>query len=176
MKIKLLLYFLLLLMVFQFCSRNREGNVSELQIRETREALVGVNRLLVQKDKEKIRTYMQHNNLSLKETSSGLWYGIIKQGSGPKVKENMQVTLKYKISLLDGTVCYNSDSLGVKQFRVGKGGFESGLEEGVLLLNEGSSALFIMPPHLAHGLPGDGNKIPARSIIIYEIELIKAVP
>jgi FKBP-type peptidyl-prolyl cis-trans isomerase FkpA len=176
MKIKLILSFLLLLMVFQYCSRNREGNVSELEIRETKEALVGANRLLVQKDKEKIMAYMQHNNLSLKETTSGLWYAIIKQGSGPGVKENMQVTLKYKVSLLNGTVCYSSDSLGVKQFRVGKGGVESGLEEGVLLLNEGSRALFILPPHLAHGLPGDGNKIPARSIIIYEIELLKAVP
>ena len=64
-----------------------------------------------------------------------------------------------------------------KQFRIGQGGVESGLEEGVLLLlHEGDKATFIMPPHLAHGLPGDGNRIPARSIIVYEVELVKVEP
>ena len=31
---------------------------------------------------------------------------------------------------------------------------------------------FIMPPHKAHGLLGDLHKIPARSIIIYNVEII----
>ena len=83
------------------------------------------------------------------------------------------VTLAYDVSLLDGTHCYGSDSLGFKQFRVGQGGVESGLEEGILMLNKGSKAIFIMPPHLAHGLTGDGDQIPARSVIVYHVELIK---
>jgi FKBP-type peptidyl-prolyl cis-trans isomerase len=49
---------------------------------------------------------------------------------------------------------------------------ESGLEEGILLLREGDKAKFILPPHLAHGLLGDDNKIPARSIIVYDLELL----
>jgi FKBP-type peptidyl-prolyl cis-trans isomerase FkpA len=56
---------------------------------------------------------------------------------------------------------------------VGRGGVESGLEEGILLLNEGGRAQFIMPPHLAHGLIGDDNQIPSRSIILYEIEVVE---
>ena len=40
-------------------------------------------------------------------------------------------------------------------------------------MHEGDKARFIMPPHLAHGLLGDNHKIPARAIIIYEVELIK---
>jgi FKBP-type peptidyl-prolyl cis-trans isomerase len=49
---------------------------------------------------------------------------------------------------------------------------ESGLEEGILLLQEGDKARFIMPPHLAHGLIGDRDKIPARATIIYDLELV----
>jgi FKBP-type peptidyl-prolyl cis-trans isomerase len=176
MMIKLLFPFAVMLLFFQCCSRNREGNITEKEIRETEEALIGANRLLVQKDREKIVSYMQQHDLKLKETASGLWYVITRQGSGAEVKENMLVTLNYKVSLLDYTKCYGSDSLGVKQFRVGKGGVESGLEEGMLMLNEGSKALFLMPPHLAHGFPGDGNKIPPRSIIVYDIELLKVEP
>ena len=111
----------------------------------------------------------------MKETSSGLWYAIT-PGAGryKNVQTGMLVTLKYRVSLLNGNICYNSDSLGVKQFIVGKGGVESGLEEGILLLKQGDKALFIMPPHLAHGLQGDGNKIPQRAIIVYDVDLLKA--
>ena len=85
----------------------------------------------------------------------------------------MVATINYSISLLDGTECYNSDDSGPRQFKIGQGGVESGLEEGILFMHEGDKARFIMPPHLAHGLLGDNHKIPARAIIIYEVELIK---
>jgi FKBP-type peptidyl-prolyl cis-trans isomerase len=170
------LYLIAFLLVFQFCSGNREKKVSDAEIRETEEALIGANRILVKKDREKILSYVRSNNLTMKETPTGLWYGIERYGFGVKSQENAVVTLKYTVSLLDGTVCYDSDSLGVKQFRLGKGGVESGLEEGVLLLHVGDKATFIMPPHLAHGLQGDGNKIPARSVILYNVILLKVEP
>ena len=40
------------------------------------------------------------------------------------------------------------------------------------MLKKGSKARFILPPHLAHGLIGDENRIPARAIIIYDIEVL----
>jgi FKBP-type peptidyl-prolyl cis-trans isomerase len=167
---------LAVLLLFQFCSGKKENRLSEQEIREAEEALVGANRILVKKDRERIMAYVRRNNLTMKETQTGLWYGIERSGFGVKSHENALVTLKYKVSLLDGTVCYDSDSLGVKQFRLGKGGVESGLEEGVLLLRVGDKVTFIMPPHLAHGLQGDGNKIPPRSIIVYDVILLKVEP
>lgn len=169
---------LLIVAVFLFlsCSRKQEPAISEADFRKTEEALIGANRLLIQKDKEKILEYMKRHQLSLTETESGLWYAINHKGSGYQAEAGNLVTLAYEVSLLDGTSCYDSDSLGLKQFVVGKGGVESGLEEGILLLNEGSKALFIMPPHMAHGVPGDGNRIPARSILVYQVELIKVEP
>jgi len=172
-KISLLVFLSVFLMQ---CSQRREKGPTEQEIRETEEALIGANRMLLQKDKEKIEDYIQEQHLTMQESESGLWYGITEPGTGARVKENLLVTLKYYVDLLNGTHCYSSDSLGYKQFRVGKGGVESGLEEGVLLLNEGSKAVFILPPHLAHGLTGDGNKIPARSVIVYHVELLKVEP
>jgi FKBP-type peptidyl-prolyl cis-trans isomerase len=97
----------------------------------------------------------------------------MEQGEGRKAKEGFWATINYKVYLLEGTECYSSDNDGPKTFQIGRGGVEAGLEEGILLLNEGARAKFIMPPHLAHGLPGDGHKIPARAIIIYEVELVR---
>ncbi len=120
--------------------------------------------------------YNDQHSLHLKESETGLWFKIDKTGHGKTASDGWQITLKYKVSLLDGTLCYSSDLQGPKKFTVGKGGVESGLEEGVKMLREGDRALFVLPPHLADGLPGDGNKIPARSIIVYEVEVLKLEP
>jgi FKBP-type peptidyl-prolyl cis-trans isomerase FkpA len=153
--------------------RRQEKKVSEEEYRRTKEAMVGVNRILVKKDMERIKAYVSRHNWDMQQTASGLWYMIVVQGHGKTISTGETVTLNYRLELLDGTLCYASDSLGPKRFRVGQGGVESGLEEGVLLLKEGSKARFIMPPHLAYGLTGDGNCIPARSVIMYEVEVIR---
>lgn len=169
-------YWILLLPLLQFCSDKKEHKPLNADVRKTQEALIGANRILVQKDRARIMAYVRQNNLTMKESPSGLWYGIERYGFGMKSQENARVTLKYQVSLLDGTLCYDSDSLGTKQFILGRGGVESGLEEGVMLLRVGDKAKFILPPHLAYGLQGDGNKIPARSIIIYKVILLKVEP
>ncbi|NPA37229.1 MAG: peptidylprolyl isomerase [Chlorobi bacterium] len=140
--------------------------------RVTRQMLMNVNKKLVDKDAAKIKKYADSLGLSMQTTKTGLWYMIKKEGEGEKAKKGRVVTLEYKVSLLDGTECYNSENDGLKVFEVGHGGVESGLEEGVLMLNKGAEAVFILPPYLAHGLLGDENKIPARSSIVYEVKVL----
>ncbi len=175
MKINLLIIACLFSLVWS-CNRHREPAYSAKEYAETEKALIGANRLLLKKDKEKIIAYADQHNLDMVESQSGLWYRIDKTGHGDTASIGKQITLKYTVSLLNGTLCYSSDSLGPKQFTVGRGGVESGLEEGVAMLREGDRAVFIMPPHLAQGLPGDGDKIPARSIIVYKVEVLKLEP
>ena len=176
MKYRFLIIFLLLPVLLIGCRDKGKKEYNEETVRDTERALVGANRILVKRDQEKIKAYIARHGLNLSETTSGLWVGIYRQGNGDRAESGMLATLRYKVFLLDGTKCYDSDSLGVKQFMIGQGGVESGLEEGILLLREGDKAHFIMPPHLAHGLPGDGNKIPARAIIVYDVELINVQP
>ncbi len=133
---------------------------------------MNVNKKLVNHDVEQIKKYVDSLGINAKTTQTGLWYFISSEGEGPKAEKRQIITLKYKVLLLDGTVCYNSDKDGLKVFEVGHGGVESGLEEGVLMLNKGSKAIFILPPYLAHGLLGDDNKIPVRSPIVYEVEVL----
>jgi FKBP-type peptidyl-prolyl cis-trans isomerase FkpA len=162
---------LVILLLFTGC-RKEEKQVTGDEYRRTREALVGANRILVKKDNERIRAFVRRNNWNMQQTPTGLWYMIIREGNGRSARTGDMITLAYRLKLLDGTLCYTSDSLGPKRFRIGQGGVESGLEEGVLLLKKGDSARLILPPHLAHGLTGDGNRIPARSVILYEIEIV----
>lgn len=153
------------------CKREKP-TVSEKEYAETKKQLIEVNKILVRKDQQIIKGYVERHGLDMTESGTGLWYHIIEKGNGEASREGLLATIDYKISLLDGSECYNSAKDGLKTFTIGRGGVESGLEEGILMLNAGGKAKFIMPPHLAHGLPGDGNKIPARAIIIYDVELL----
>lgn len=165
-----ILLFVTLLMLFTSCKmQEKEKNKNR---RVSNEDLISANRYLVGQDAEAIKGYIERNDLVLEETRTGLWYRIDSLGNGNMVVKGNIIQLDYNIYLLDGTKVYSSAQDGVKEFKVGQGGVESGLEEGVLLLQERTKATFIMPPHLAHGLVGDDNLIPPRATIIYEVEVI----
>lgn len=137
------------------------------------ENLLKANKGLVSKDQENIEAYVEVQGWQMNKTKSGLWYQIIDDKSTEQAQKGQTAHLRYQVSLLSGEICYSSDSTGIKQFKIGQGGIESGLEEGILFLSEGDAARFIMPPHLAHGLLGDENKIPPRTTIVYNVELLK---
>jgi FKBP-type peptidyl-prolyl cis-trans isomerase len=80
--------------------------------------------------------------------------------------------LRYSVWLITGDEIYNSDRDGLKEFMIGRGGVESGLGEGILLLRVGDRAKFIIPSHLGFGLLGDQDKVPPKSTLIYDLELV----
>jgi len=154
------------------CDKKGKEAVHETP-KEHQETLVRINKYLVGKDADIIRGYIRRRNWTMNVSETGLWHMIYEKGKGPAAKTGQIATLTYKVWLLDGTLCYSSETHEPKKFRIGKGGVERGLEEGILLLHEGDKARFIMPPHLAYGLMGDDDKIPPRSIILYEVQLVQ---
>jgi len=43
----------------------------------------------------------------------------------------------------------------------------------LMLMQEKERAVLIFPPHLAHGIIGDGENIPPRSILVYDIKILE---
>jgi len=168
--IKTQVFFVILLLLIACNNKEHRHNITTRQAKKT---LKGVNKYLAQDDEDVMVGYARRMGWDMKIDSTGMLYQIYKKGSGEKAKKLKFITLNYTVSLLDGTICYSSDSTGVLKFRILQGGKESGLEYGVLKLREGDKARFIMPPFLAHGILGDENKIPPRSIIIYNIEVLE---
>ncbi len=137
-----------------------------------KEEMVDLNRYLVQKDREIIGNYIERKGLKMTESPTGFWYMIENGGSGNLFKDNDIIKMNYDCSLLDGTKCYSSGTLGPKEIILGKSEVEQGMNEGLRLLKPGARAVFILPPFLAYGFVGDGKKIPPRSIIIYEVSIL----
>ncbi len=149
--------------------RVKKQNVSEKEINESLEK---ANRYLLVQEAEFINDYIERHGLSVIQTGTGLRYQIVNQGEGELIKEGDVVSLEYETRLLNGDLIYSSKNDGVKTFLVGRGGVESGLEEAILKLRKNSTAVLILPAHLAHGLIGDGNKVPARAALVYRIKVI----
>ena len=159
------------IIIFSSCDRNkdRQAKSRRQKFLERKEPMMNANRMLVRKDHEIIESYVKRRGWNMTLLENGLWYDIYEKTDKQKVENRDIITIHFTVSLLDGTLCYDSDSLGPKTFKVGQSDVEHGLQEGVLLMREGEKAKFIMPPFLAHGLLGDEKKIPPRSIILYDV-------
>jgi len=134
--------------------------------------MADLNRYLVQKDRERIENYIERRDLKMTESPTGLWYHIRSEGNGNFLTDNERIVMEYNCSLLDGTICYSSEESGPEEVLIGRSEMTAGLNQGLRMLKPGGEAVFIIPPYLAYGLKGDGNKIPARSVIVYEIRII----
>jgi FKBP-type peptidyl-prolyl cis-trans isomerase FkpA len=136
--------------------------------------MAALNKYLVQKDRERIKNYIERKNLVMNESPTGLWYQIIVEGTGNAFTDNNKVIFDYECSLLDGTKCYSSKEMGPKEVILGKSNIEPGLIEGIRLLKPGAQAIFIIPPYLAYGLLGDRKMIPSRAVIVYYVNIFPA--
>jgi len=170
MNINLLTFFFVVLSIVS-CNRNQGSEV--IGTKPGKNEMEDLNTYLVQKDRERIINYIERKNLVMKESPTGLWYQIIREGEGKEFTDNDKVVMEYECSLLDGTKCYTSDDLGPKELILGKSLMEPGLNEGLRLLKPGSEAMFIIPPYLAYGLLGDRKMIPSRAVIVYNVNILQ---
>lgn len=137
------------------------------------EQFIRANQYMQQRHQDHISAFLERVGWSAELTPSGLWIVVEKAGEGRRIVENSRVTYTFESTLLDGTPCYQSTSRDPKVITIGKGGVESGVEQGLQKLSEGAVAVFLIPPHLAHGNFGDREKIPGNSVLIYHLEVLK---
>lgn len=152
------------------CDQGIENKSDEKE--STNESLVKTNRYLLKSENNDIENYIRRHQWEMKETGSGLRIMIYKDGSGSTAEKGQMVEINYELLLITGDVVYSSQESGPMIFRIGYGGVESGLEEAILLMKKGDKAKLVIPSHLAHGFLGDDKKIPPRSTVIYDIEII----
>jgi FKBP-type peptidyl-prolyl cis-trans isomerase len=109
----------------------------------------------------------------MQSTGTGLRIEVYEKGTGRQSALKDTVSIAYKVFLLDGTLCYSADETHRLRFILGTGQQTSGLEEGLQLMQQGAKARMVVPKHLAYGMAGDENKIPAGSALYYEVTLLK---
>ncbi len=127
----------------------------------------------MKKEDALLQEYAKKNNLTVQKTPSGVYYQILKQGTGPVAKAGQTVSVNYNGTLLSGKLFDSSDKAGKPiEFPLGQGAVIPGWDEGIALLNKGSKAILLIPSPLAYGSRGAGADIPADSPLRFEVELV----
>jgi FKBP-type peptidyl-prolyl cis-trans isomerase len=98
-------------------------------------------------------------------------------GKGAVAKSGDNVRVHYVGTLLDGTKFDSSrDRNEPFDFPLGGGHVIAGWDEGVAGMRVGGLRKLIVPPDLAYGAQGAGDKIPPNATLIFTIELLAITP
>ena len=158
------------------CTGQVDNNqqVRKIDKRQMKKSLEEANRDLALEEMAAIDDYIVKHNLNMVKTGTGLCYNIERQGDKDLIKTGDLVSLDYEMRFLNkDEIVSDSKNDGLKTFLVGHGGVEIGLEEAILHLHKGDEAEIIIPSHLAHGLIGDGERIPPRTTIVYKVKIVE---
>ncbi len=111
--------------------------------------------------------------LTAQTTSTGLKYYMLQAGTGAKPTKGQSVKVHYSGFLTDGTMFDSSVERGEPiDFQLGVGQVIAGWDEGIALLSKGSKALLEIPYQLAYGEQGMPPVIPAKSTLLFNVELV----
>ncbi|GGI22405.1 FKBP-type peptidyl-prolyl cis-trans isomerase [Pedobacter mendelii] len=118
---------------------------------------------------KQITSFIQKNNITAVKHPSGMYYQIIKPGTGAfAYPSNTKITIKYEGRLLDGTVIDNGN--GVENtFQLNQ--LIEGWRIGIPLIQKGGEIRLIIPSDLAYGSQATG-PVPANSVLDFTIQLI----
>ena len=114
-----------------------------------------------------LKQYIDTNHIPAKADNRGFYYTIESPGSGNKPTACSNVTVNYSGKLTNGKTF---DSASGISFNLGQ--LIIGWQEGIPLVAPGGSIVLYLPPSLAYGSQEQG-EIPANSILVFKIDLVK---
>ena len=121
----------------------------------------------------RIKQYVNANYKGAEPRMSGLYVIKTKETSGKLAVPGKNVTVHYEGYFLNNNVFDSSYKRNKPiTFKLGSGHVIAGWEEGLSILKEGETAIFIIPSYLAYGDRQVG-PIPPNTPLIFKIELLK---
>ncbi len=125
----------------------------------------------LEKDNNAIIEYAVEKNLNCDRTPGGVFYATKKKGTGETFKPGDKVSANYAGYLLNGSKFDSSyDRNQPLNFSVGQ--MIKGWNEWLTFANPGTSATLLIPSHLAYGARARGEKIPANSPLVFDVEVL----
>ncbi len=107
----------------------------------------------------------------IKTTASGLQYMVLKEGDGTSPGLTDFVTVNYRGTFTDGKEFDSSYAKG-EPAKFQADGVIKGWIEVLPMMKVGSKWRIFVPPALAYGRGGLGNRIPPNKVLVFEIELL----
>ncbi|MBS1772090.1 MAG: FKBP-type peptidyl-prolyl cis-trans isomerase [Bacteroidetes bacterium] len=131
-----------------------------------------------------LQKYFKEHKLKPMKTASGLYYTITQKGAGENAKGGQTVYVNYtgrtikqegektaEGEVFDSNIDPKFGHAQSFSFMLGAHNVITGWDEGIALLNKGAKATLYIPSPMAYGSNAVGDKIPANSIMMFDVEL-----
>jgi len=120
------------------------------------------------KDDSIIQAYVKQHHVAAVKDPSGLYYQVLKQGTGVNATESSTVKVTYKGNLPDGTEFDKSD----KPIEFPLTNVIPGWTKGITLVKPGGKILLLIPSAMGYGGQGAG-AIPANSVLVFAVDVLE---
>ena len=105
--------------------------------------------------------------------ASGLVYEDLVIGNGTMADPGLQVAVNYTGWLTNGTEFDSSNRSGRPyMFTLGAGSVIAGWEQGIKGMRVGGKRKLTIPPDMAYGARGSGDRVPPNATLLFEVELV----
>ena len=137
----------------------------EAQLKKVQEQIV--------RNAQESEKFLEENKTKdgVKITESGLQYRILKEGKGPGPGPEDFVKVNYRGTFIDGSEFDSSYAKG-EPARLQTDGVIKGWTEALQMMKTGSKWQLFVPPELAYGRGGLGQRIPPNKVLVFDIELL----
>jgi FKBP-type peptidyl-prolyl cis-trans isomerase FkpA len=122
-------------------------------------------------DKQQIEADMHSGKTGTMDTLSGIYYTMMKEGSGNLVSLEDTVTVHYKGYLYANNEVFDQTKEKPATFPLKR--LIRGWQIGVPRCREGGKIKLVIPSALAYSIRTRAAKIPPNSILVFEIEVVK---
>ena len=166
------IYLLLLLMVTACGDRTPVIDLEADNSTRYKENMINANRVVIQSEATQIEGYLQRRGMEAKTLPCGALYHEYTHGDGSIINPDDTVVVTYRLEALDGTPFYTCQT---DTLTVGRRQVTVALDDLLQQLPCGSQAWLIAPSNTAYGVAGDGDRVPSRTVIIYNVISINKI-
>ena len=163
---KLLYISFLVLLALTGC--NRTPVVEVEQKPDISENLINANKTIAKSEETSIDGYVARRGWNMNRLSCGARVMETNKGTGKAIGYEDSVTFHYTLTTLNGKTLYQDVAESIV---VGRNQVPTGLDAALLTLHYGSQATIIIPSEAGYGVVGDGDRVPARTVLIYELKI-----
>ncbi|MBQ6046495.1 MAG: FKBP-type peptidyl-prolyl cis-trans isomerase [Bacteroidales bacterium] len=130
------------------------------------EHLTAANRIIIEAEETQIDSYVERRGWSVTTLPCRVRLWEYQPGNGKQLEWEETVAIEYSIDNLTGGNIYSEVNDTVV---VGRQQPTLGLDAALLRLHHGSKAYVIVPSNEGYGVPGDGDRITSRMILVYNV-------
>ena len=137
-----------------------------------KEHMINANRVVIRSEETQIECYLQRRNWSTTPLPCGARYMTYTPGTGAAVNPDDTVAVQYRLEALDGSAFYTdqTDTLVVGRHQV-----TVALDDLLQQMRYGGQAWLIAPSNSAYGVVGDGDRVPSRTVIVYNVTKVAPI-